>query len=840
MSDNNRKNPHEMKQDDEYHNPLERFTQIFASNKKSENQKDPSSLQNDQSRTKPSNTSFHDDDFDLSFLEAEFENNLTSDLPLNKQEKQYNLHKTSNKTTSDTTLNSSFKNQEKNSFLSKEEHSLPSSHDEEQILDALSPLPIQKNLSSQNKTAWAPARSSFEKNKLDAPSKNFFFDGTERPVKSGAPPERGEQESHFSQKIVPQQNHDDNQNLHSASINHPYEVSADQENWIEEYYTNAPTPSMKANADFASANLISEKKDSARNETTSDFPPSLDSAQTNKPSDLKDFLQENHTDSYPQFYEEKFSKQETSAAQTPPYVDSQAQYINNTENISKQNNEKEVAYKQKNLNERLSSSGVFKDTQKNHFFAHNTTVHRDTPPPNVDTYKFAEEIVEKTAPIMVPEVPYEIPEYNVPTDGLKEEFADVLNVGNIPAENFSQPKQQDEVFNEIFHQTIQNSKENASINRQEQGSNHFSANNMGYYSSSLTENLSYTDADEPAIHSSTPPPLKNSIVSKTLTKSVILLILIAVGFVSYSRFFMSSQKNESTPIIHADNTPFKFKQESTETKSDVAYNLDIYKQTTGQTEKQENTQQFLIDNSEHPEDLAALNQQESPSLSPSSVDDSDVEDAVTEALNHTVPTQEVQTVIVKQDGTVMLAPMNQTEKKTADEHEAEKIEQTTVDQPQKSQSVSSQFSNTKNKETEDNLRTDIDQIISENISTANVEKKTENSFVPLPSHTKSNSQVQTPAASREIPPVQVRTQNSENYYVQLASQPTQALAQDSLKKMKSKFGFLIGTRPLNIQSALIPGKGTYYRVRIQAQNRSEAINLCEDIKSSGGSCFITR
>ncbi|MDD9334243.1 MAG: SPOR domain-containing protein, partial [Bartonella sp.] len=50
----------------------------------------------------------------------------------------------------------------------------------------------------------------------------------------------------------------------------------------------------------------------------------------------------------------------------------------------------------------------------------------------------------------------------------------------------------------------------------------------------------------------------------------------------------------------------------------------------------------------------------------------------------------------------------------------------------------------------------------------------------------------------------------------------------------------IGPRPLNIQSALISGKGTYYRVRIQTQNRNEAINLCEDIKSSGGSCFITR
>lgn len=234
---------------------------------------------------------------------------------------------------------------------------------------------------------------------------------------------------------------------------------------------------------------------------------------------------------------------------------------------------------------------------------------RDTSPPSVDTYKFSDEIVEKTGPIMVPEVPYEIPEYDVPTDGLKEEFSDVLNVGNVSAEIFA-AKPQDKVFNEIFNQTIQNSKENTYINPQEESTNYFPADNTKH-----TESLSYKSVDE-IPYTSNSLSLENSIFSKTLTKSIILLILIAVSFVGYSRFFMSSQKNESTPIIHADNTPFKFKHQSTETKNDVEHNLDIYKQTTGQNEKQENTQQFLIDNSEPPEDLAALNQQESTSFSP--------------------------------------------------------------------------------------------------------------------------------------------------------------------------------------------------------------------------------
>ncbi|UJM33250.1 SPOR domain-containing protein [Bartonella henselae] len=839
MSDNNRKNPYEMKQDYEHHNPLEKLTRIFTPNKQRKNQKDLSSLQIDQSISQPPKTSLHGDDFDLSFLEAEFENNLKNDLQLDEQKKQFNLHKTKNKTNSDVISTTLFNHPEKDSFLSEEKLSLPQSHNEEQILDALSPLPIQKNLSSQNKTSQTPAHPSFEESNFDPLSENFFFDESERQDNNRIIPELGEQNKRFSQTIAPQQNtsniqqnYDDNQSLHNSPINHPYKVSADQENWIEEYYTNVPNPSMKANTGFSSATLISEREGTERSKSTSDFLSPLDSTQTNKSSDLKGFLQENHTDSYPQFYEEKLSEQETYAAQTPQYVDSQAQYINNAENISKQNNEKEVLYKQNNLNKIPSSSKVFKDTQTDRFFAHNT-MQRDTSPPSVDTYKFSDEIVEKTGPIMVPEVPYEVPEYDVPTDGLKEEFSDVLNVGNVSAENFSQQKPQDKVFNEIFNQTIQNSKENTYINPQEESTNYFPADNTEH-----TESLSYKSVDE-IPYTSNPLSLENSIFSKTLTKSIILLILIAVSFVGYSRFFMSSQKNESTPIIHADNTPFKFKHQSTETKNDVEHNLDIYKQTTGQNEKQENTQQFLIDNSEPPEDLAALNQQESTSLSPSSLDDSDVEDAVTEAINHTIPTQKVQTVIVKQDGTVVLSPMHDTEKKTTDKYE-EKVDQTTVDQLQESQPISSHFSDTKDKEAEDNLTSNIDKIIAENISTSSVEKKVENSFVPLPSHAKSNSEVQTPASSHKNPPVQVRTQNSENYYVQLASQPTHALAKDSLKNMKSKFGFLIGTRPLNIQSAVIPGKGTYYRVRVQAQNRNEAINLCENIKNSGGSCFITR
>ncbi|WP_317993382.1 SPOR domain-containing protein [Bartonella gliris] len=848
MSDNDRKNPHEIKQDHEHHDPLERLTRIFNPNKQSKNQSDQSFLRPDQSISQPLKTSFHDDDFDLSFLEAELENNLKNSLPFDDQKKQWNLQEANNERTSSIAPTDAFNHSEQKSFLSEEVYSSPISNDEEQILDALSPLPIQKNQLPQNETAPTSANPFFEKSNssaeghFSAQSESFFFDESDIDNNNRVATESTHQATRFSQTTTQQSNntniYDDNQSLNDTAINHPYKVSADQENWAEEYYANVSNPSTVANTGFSSVDLISGRESTAKNESTNDFPFPLDSTQIEKSSDLKSFPQEGYTTDYPQFYEEELSEKEVYAAKNSEYGDAQTQYqyINNAENISEQKNQEEVPCSPNTLNEMHSSSEILSKTQTGSFFAYHTT-HRDTPPPNIDTYKFAEEIVEKTGPIMVPEVPYEVPEYDVPTDGLKEEFADVLNVGNVPAEDFSRQQQQNnEVLNQIFHQTMQNPREDAYRNSQEQSTDYFSTDNMRYNSSPVTENSSYRAVDEFPQNASTTSPLKSFIFGKALTKSVMLLILIGIGLIGYSRFFMPSQKNGSTPIIRADNTPFKFKEESTETKNDAAHNLDIYKQTTEQNEKQENTQEFLIDTSEPPEDLAALSQQESTNISPSSLDESDVEDAVAEAINHTIPTQEVQTVIVKQDGSVVLAPAHHTDKKTTDEPE-ETIDQATVNQLQDDSSTPSQFSDTNSKETEDNLTADIDKIILENTSIPDLKKNTKNSSIPIPSREKFNSDAQTHIASRPNSSTQVITQN---YYVQLASQPTHALAKDSLKKMQSRFGFLIGARPLNIQSALIPGKGTYYRVRIQTQNRNEAINLCEDIKNSGGSCFITR
>ncbi|WP_427023141.1 SPOR domain-containing protein [Aureimonas ureilytica] len=104
---------------------------------------------------------------------------------------------------------------------------------------------------------------------------------------------------------------------------------------------------------------------------------------------------------------------------------------------------------------------------------------------------------------------------------------------------------------------------------------------------------------------------------------------------------------------------------------------------------------------------------------------------------------------------------------------------------------------------------------------------------------------QTPAAPAEADPVQVASVQpaavpEDAFFVQIASQPSQALAEESMANLSRRYASVIGKHSLNIKSAEIAGKGTYYRVRVVAGSRNEAVSLCDSLKSAGGSCFVTR
>lgn len=89
-------------------------------------------------------------------------------------------------------------------------------------------------------------------------------------------------------------------------------------------------------------------------------------------------------------------------------------------------------------------------------------------------------------------------------------------------------------------------------------------------------------------------------------------------------------------------------------------------------------------------------------------------------------------------------------------------------------------------------------------------------------------------------PSAVPASTGGNYVIQIASTPSPDAAQSTYSTLSRKFGSVIGGRAMNIQQADIPGKGTFYRVRIAAGSKAEAAALCAKYKSAGGQCLVAR
>lgn len=101
-----------------------------------------------------------------------------------------------------------------------------------------------------------------------------------------------------------------------------------------------------------------------------------------------------------------------------------------------------------------------------------------------------------------------------------------------------------------------------------------------------------------------------------------------------------------------------------------------------------------------------------------------------------------------------------------------------------------------------------------------------------PSSTPAAAPTETAAAAPAAAP-------AGSYGIQIASLPSEAEAQRSYRSLSSKFGLLSG-KPYEIRQADIPGKGTYYRVRIVAGSKDAAVALCEQYRSAGGTCLVSK
>lgn len=93
----------------------------------------------------------------------------------------------------------------------------------------------------------------------------------------------------------------------------------------------------------------------------------------------------------------------------------------------------------------------------------------------------------------------------------------------------------------------------------------------------------------------------------------------------------------------------------------------------------------------------------------------------------------------------------------------------------------------------------------------------------------------------EVKPDQVAAVGAAGAWsVQIASQPNEAAAKSTYQDLSRRYASVIGGKGVTIVKAEISGKGTFYRVRVPAGSRSDAIALCEKYKAAGGNCFVSK
>ncbi|MEZ5872138.1 MAG: SPOR domain-containing protein [Nitratireductor sp.] len=97
-----------------------------------------------------------------------------------------------------------------------------------------------------------------------------------------------------------------------------------------------------------------------------------------------------------------------------------------------------------------------------------------------------------------------------------------------------------------------------------------------------------------------------------------------------------------------------------------------------------------------------------------------------------------------------------------------------------------------------------------------------------------------PAVQPAAENTQTASVQRSEWAVQVASQRSAEEANSAYSNLKRKFPNILDGRQMAVQRAEIEGKGVFFRVRMQAESKEEAVNLCEKLKAAGGSCFVTR
>ncbi|WP_336068368.1 SPOR domain-containing protein [Nitratireductor rhodophyticola] len=324
-----------------------------------------------------------------------------------------------------------------------------------------------------------------------------------------------------------------------------------------------------------------------------------------------------------------------------------------------------------------------------------------------------------------------------------------------------------------------------------------------------------------------------------------IAVLALVGLFAFGG---GSEDNSAPVVVRADDEPIKVKPDNPGGQQVPNQDNQVYQRVSGAEAGDNPVQERLVSTAEEPVDVPQAAPKSEERLVPGA------DDSVTptsEPVTAMTP-RRVRTMVVRPDGTIV------PREPEAQAQDAEVAAGTGSDALPVQESPAANAQPQANLEiTPDARLAATDQAGSATADTdgpaANVP---DTAPVPTSRPAAPPTQSQQPAAERTQPaqvaaapsqpaqpvaqaPAPV-TSGTDGWSVQISSQPTVEAAQKSYQDMARRYGGLLTGKGVNIVKADIAGKGTYYRVRIPSASKDDAIRLCSQLKSAGGSCFVSK
>ena len=348
------------------------------------------------------------------------------------------------------------------------------------------------------------------------------------------------------------------------------------------------------------------------------------------------------------------------------------------------------------------------------------------------------------------------------------------------------------------------------------------------------------DAAEPTTTQTPPPASRRAAAARAhaaqrgraqmavLTLAGVVVVLLIGG--AAALYLRSTEHVPTTPpVIAADTSPVKVNADEQPATSEETVGEAVYNRVAGAAPT---TDEQVVDNAEEPKEVARIvlpapQSETAATERPVGEDQSGEATGSTQASSDEIGPRRVPTFTVRPDGTIVSNAAAPAPQPAAAAPAAEPA----AEPPAPAQTAAAEPA----------------PPAAETLSEADTEGMT-----PRPTIDESGDLAAAPAAGDENPTdlltganstgaaLPAPTASGNGFVVQVSSQRSQDAAQSAYAGMRERYASVLGNLDPNIQEADLGAKGIYYRVRVGPwASKDEAIQVCESLKTAGGSCFVT-